>query len=188
MSSDRQSESPSETPSELSLATEARLRGAPLLDALEKHESGSRERGEAMGSYAFATGVALGLGRAGAELCRETAKLCEIGLMYESDDPYLDGASLTLGAGVPSDVCDWILQTRERYDGSGPQELEGTEIAIAARIARAAASCARSLTKTAPGHADRLAAAVTALRAGAGSEFDPEVVKALAGVLESTRT
>jgi len=192
MSSDHQSESRSETPSGAvptgaSMAAEVRLRGEPLLDALEQHQPGSRQRAEATGSYAFAVAVALGLSRDGAELCREAAKLSDIGRMYESEDPYLDGSRLALGAGVPTEVCDWIILTRERYDGEGPQRLAGAQIAIAARISRAAAACERALSQPELDQEDHRAQAVAKLRAAAGRELDPEIVAALVGVLEATR-
>ena len=41
----------------------------------------------------------------------------------------------------PSDVCGWLLQIRERYDGHGPEGLAGESIPIAARVARVACAC-----------------------------------------------
>ncbi len=187
MSLDLRNESRSDTASELALAARARMRGAPLLDALERRSPGARERADAMGSYAFAAAVALELGRPAAELCRETAKLADVGRLYDSDAPQMDGARLALGAGVPSDICDWILQLQERFDGGGPQGLKGGEIAIAARIGRAAGVCDEVLAEPGASPVDRRATAVSALRAQAGSELDPEVADALIAVLEATR-
>ena len=36
------------------------------------------------------------------------------------------GAGLARGAGIPEDVCGWILATRERWDGGGPEGLRGS--------------------------------------------------------------
>ena len=88
---------------------------------------------------------------------------------------------------MPSDVCDWMIEIPERFDGSGPQELAGAEIAIAARITRAASVCERALAQVGLDEADRRAQAVAALRADAGSELDPDVVAALTGVIVATR-
>lgn len=192
-------------PADSSVATLIRLRGAPLLDALERHLPGSREHAEATGSYAFAAAVGLGLGRGAAELCRETAKLHDIGMVYvprevafapyESLDPeqreafdghFEAGARLALGAAVPDDACGWLLQIRERFDGRGPDGLAGTAIPVASRIARAACACDLVLAPASTATADeRRREALERLRDAAGHELDPDVVEALAGVLEA---
>ena len=208
MSSDPPNASPSriaDVPSaEPGLAELVRLRGAPLLDALESHLPGSNDHAEATGAYAFSAAVALGLDRAAAELCRETARLHDVGMVYVPapitatpftdwdaeqraafDAHYEAGARLALGAGVPEDVCGWLLQLRERFDGAGPEALVGTAIPVAARIARAACACDTLLASSAAGETvvERRADAVGRLRAAAGAELDPGVVQALVSAL-----
>ena len=100
---------------------------------------------------------------------------------------YTTGARLALGAGIPGDVCIWILQVRERFDGNGPDRLAGDQIPIVSRIVRAACACHTLLGaeeragRTDP--AEVKAAVILSLRDMAGAELDPEVVEALASSL-----
>ena len=82
-----------------------------------------------MGAYALATAVGLGFGRVEAELCRQTARLANVGRIYEPAGAHQEaGARLARGAGFPEVVCEWLLRTEEHYDGSGPGGLSGAEI------------------------------------------------------------
>ncbi len=208
MSSDPQSASPSpgadEPPADPAVAELVRLRGAPLLDALEAHSPGAKDHAEATGAHAFAAAMAIGLDRAAAELCRETGKLHDVGMVYvpasviqtpfESwsaaerevfDGHYEAGARLALGAGIPDDVCGWLRQIRERFDGLGPEGLAGAAIPVPARLARAACAC-DTLLAAAQGSAtmdERRADAYARLRAAAGRELDPQIVDALASAV-----
>lgn len=192
--------------SDIELANLVRTRGEPLLEALETHLPGARDHGEASGSYAFAAAVVgMGMARGQAELCRETAKLHDVGMVYVPrnvartpfdqltpeqratfDGHYEAGALLALGAGIPDDVCGWLLQIRERYDGLGPEGLAGAAIPVASRVARAACACDLSLAAPQAGESldDRRAWALSALRSASGLELDPDVVNALALVLD----
>jgi HD-GYP domain-containing protein (c-di-GMP phosphodiesterase class II) len=210
MSSDPPNASPSPTPDEpgndRELVERVRLLGAPLLEALESHSPGSGEHAEATGSYAYAAAVGIGLDRDTADLCRESAKLHDVGMIYvpaavtgkpfdswsaeERDvfDAHYDaGAKLARGAGIPDEICDWLLRIRERYDGHGAERLAGTAIPIAARVARAACACDTLLA--AGGRAEptpeRRREAIERLRTGSGRELDPAVVDALVRVLET---
>lgn len=192
--------------SDIELANLMRTRGEPLLEALETHLPGARDHAEASGSYAFAAAVVgMGMARGQAELCRETAKLHDVGMVYVPsnvartpfdqltpeqratfDGHYEAGALLALGAGIPDDVCGWLLQIRERYDGLGPEGLANGAIPVASRIARAACACDLSLAAPQAGNTleARRAWAITALRGAAGHELDPEAARALVAVLE----
>ena len=211
MTSDLPNASPSPTPDEpvidRELVERVRLRGAPLLEALESHSPGSGEHAEATGSYAFAGAVGIGLDRGTADLCRETAKLHDIGMIYVPaavtetpyaawdaaqrrvfDAHYEAGARLALGAGIPDEVCGWLLQIRERFDGTGPDGLAGEAIPVASRLTRAACACDTLLAS--PAGEDSLDArrrdAVQRLRAAAGAELDPKVVEAVVPALTDT--
>jgi HD-GYP domain-containing protein (c-di-GMP phosphodiesterase class II) len=184
-------------------AARVRVRGFALLDALERHVAGAAEHANATGAYAFATAVALGGGREQAELVREAARLHDVGRVYvpaevltAAPDALSDeqraqlgahheaGASLARGAGIPEEVCGWILNARERFDGAGPAGLEGEAIPAEARIIRAACACDRLLSWHASGgRGDPATAAAEALRGASGRELDPRVVDALVGVL-----
>ena len=160
----------------------------------------------ATGSYALAAAAAMGMGRASAELCRETAKLHDVGKIYVErailQQPperlgstqrvalaahYPTGARLALGAGVPGDVCIWILQVRENFDGSGPDRLAGDAIPIVSRIVRGACVCHTLLgAAERAGKTDQAsvkAAVIIDLRAMSGRELDPDVVGALTSSL-----
>jgi HD-GYP domain-containing protein (c-di-GMP phosphodiesterase class II) len=174
-------------------------RGGPLLDALEAHLPGARRHADATAGYAFATAAELGFERDRVESIREAARLHDVGLVYVPAavlarpaesledhqrsmlDSHLEIASrLCRGAGIPEEICGWILRTRERYDGQGPERLRGMDVPIEARIIRTA--CAADLLL---GRAGSLQT-VSALRAAEGSELDPVVSDAVVAVVERT--
>jgi putative two-component system response regulator len=203
MSSDPPSAGPSSTPDpgagaepEPGRAAIVEALGSPLVDALETHLPGARRHAESTAGFAFAASVDLGHGRERAELIREAAKLHDVGMVYvpvailrrppEELDPaertlidsHLEAAyRLTLGAGIPEDVCGWILRTRERWSGGGPEGLAGEAIPLESRMIRVA--CAADLMLASLGSEQTIAS----LRAAAGSELDPPVVEVLSGVL-----
>jgi HD-GYP domain-containing protein (c-di-GMP phosphodiesterase class II) len=194
--------------SDLTHASLVRLRGAPLLDALERHAPGSRAHAEATATYAFATAVELGFRRGRAELVRETAKLHDIGKVYVPKDalarPTAElsaeevrllgshveaGARLAHGAGIPDPAGAWILAVGERFDGGGRRGLGGNAIPVEARIIRGACACdvALAAPPKPPLSSERRSPqrlATDALRDAAGNELDPGVVDALVAVLE----
>jgi HD-GYP domain-containing protein (c-di-GMP phosphodiesterase class II) len=190
------------------LASLLRLRGEPLVEALELHLPGARAHAEATASYAFVAAVGLGFERAQAEVAREASMLHEVGVIYvpaevaakppDDRDPdesrawaehYEAGYRLARGAGVPEHVCGWILRARERFDGTGPEQLDGERIPIESRLMRAACACQTELARaTAAARPEPLGAAIAALEGSAGSELDPRVVAALTGILERSAT
>ena len=94
-------------------------------------------------------------------------------------DSHLEAAyRLCRGSGIPERVCGWILRTRERYDGRGPERLSGMVVPIEARIIRTA--CAADLLLARVGGEGT----VDALRAAEGSELDPVVTDAVVAVVE----
>ncbi len=211
MSSDRPSDVPSPSPdprSELDLASLLRLRGEPLVEAVERHLPGARKHAEATASYAFAGAVGLGFDRAQCEVAREAAMLHEIGLIYvpaaiavkpprERDEAeaatwaehYEAGYRLARGAGIPEHACGWLLRVRERYDGGGPEEIAAERIPIESRLIRAACLCQTTLVAAAGGgEGPALRATIDVLAERAGTELDPRVVAALTTILERAAT
>lgn len=193
--------------SDFTLASLVHMRGASLIDALDRHAPGSREHAEATASYAFVASVELDHDRSHSELVREAAKLHDVGTVHvpaavlakpapertpeeraQIDGHHVAGYKLARGAGVPEQVCGWILRARERFDGQGPDGLAGEAIAIESRIIRAACACERALAD--PGLApardagERRRRAIEALRGQAGPQLDPRVVDALAAALD----
>lgn len=200
MSSERPGGDPSP---ELDLAALLRLRGAPLVEALELHMRGSREHAEATGSYTFAACVELSLGRSECEAAREAAVLHEVGQVYVPaailakapaerdeleaaavDSHFEAGYRLGRGAGIPEQACAWILRARERYDGGGPEGLAGEAIPLISRIIRAACVCQTALAQPGADGRPPSRIACAALDARAGDELDPQVVAALISVVE----
>jgi response regulator RpfG family c-di-GMP phosphodiesterase len=186
-----------------------RMRGAPLLEALEAHHPGSREQADAAASYAFAAAVELGLDRGAAELCREVAKLHDVGRVYvpaeviakpawsrtreeavQVEAHHEMGGQLARGAGLPDQVCEWIRLGAERYDGGGPNRLAGEAIPLQARLSRAAYACYAALVEGSgedPRPHARARGPADALWGSAGRELDPRIVEALTAVLARTR-
>jgi HD-GYP domain-containing protein (c-di-GMP phosphodiesterase class II) len=192
MSSDRPSGAPSPTPESIGTL------GAPLLEALESHLPGAGRHAEATAGHAMAVARALGLGADRAALVRETGRLHDVGMVYvpvatlrkphaelTDDDRRVlashieAGSQLALGAGLAAEVCKWILDTRERWNGGGPAGLAGEAIALESRIVRVA--CATDLMLATAGAEPTVAG----LRAAAGTELDPRVVEVLAARLSS---
>ena len=198
MSSDR----PSDAPSSSELAALLQERGAPLVEALERHLPGSREHAVATSSYAFTAAVGLGYDRSQSEVAREVATLHDVGLIYvpaevaakpaRERDPeeaaiwatqYEAAYQLARGAGIPEYVCSWLLRVRERYDGTGPERLPGDRIPLESRLMRAACACQTALA-TASGDQPPLRAAVKELAGRAGGDLDPKVVASLIAILD----
>jgi response regulator RpfG family c-di-GMP phosphodiesterase len=202
MSSDRPIEEPSSqtepTISDPALANLVREMGEPLLEGLEAHIPGSIKRAEAVGAYALAAAVGLGFARPEAELCRQAARLGDIGTIYVpadvlARDPstwtdeerevvagrFEAGARLAEGAGLPSAICEWLLRASEHYDGSGPAGLSGTDIPVFSRIIRTAKRCDEVIGEGSD---------PSALLSLAGTELDPAMVNALVSMLTRDET
>jgi HD-GYP domain-containing protein (c-di-GMP phosphodiesterase class II) len=200
MSSDHPSDVPS-PPADREPGAEAATaiaeRGAPLLEALEAHLPGARRHADGTAAYAFAAAVELGHQRERAAAIRETARLHDVGLVYvpvailgrppeqladaerAQLEAHLEAAyGLCRGAGIDERACGWILRTRERYDGGGPEGLRGMQIPIESGIIRTA--CAADLLLTRAG----AEATLEALRAASGVELDPAVSDAIITVVE----
>lgn len=209
MSSDRPSGGPSpeaEPDRELGLADALRIRGGPLLEALERHAPGARSHAESTATFAFAAAAHLGLGRDTCDGVREAARLHEVGTVYvprevlakpaaerEPDEReqyearFEAGYRLARGAGIPEQACEWLLRTGESFDGGGPEGLAGDAIPIESRLMRAACAFQSAVAEPSPESTlppDRRA--LERLQAQAGAELDPAVVAALAAVVERT--
>ncbi len=82
-------------------------------------------------------------------------------------------------------VAAIVRMHHEHMDGSGyPDGLRGEEIPLGARIVAVADTYDALTSRSAPGPACSPAEALSELQSGAGSRFDPRVVKALARLLE----
>jgi HD-GYP domain-containing protein (c-di-GMP phosphodiesterase class II) len=185
-------------------ASLVRVRGEALLDALEARVPGSRRHADAAAAYAFATAVELDFDRSSCELIREAARLHDIGQLYvpaellarepaglsarehaQLEEHVEAGRRLGLGAGLPEQVCDWLMCSRERFDGLGrPGGLAGARIPAPSRIIRAACAYDVALAQAPAPSGARRPAALARLREVAGVELDARVVEALATIVE----
>jgi HD-GYP domain-containing protein (c-di-GMP phosphodiesterase class II) len=162
---------------------------AALLEALQRHSQSARDHAESTATYAFAAAAEVGLGRDECELVRVAARLHEVGLLY-SDSATLGTSQeetyrLARGAGVDEEVCRWLLRTRERFDGTGPEELAGEAIPVQSRLIRAACVFHAAATEPAPGDdGPPHSRGLDRIRTQAGSELDPEVVAAVVTAVE----
>ena len=161
-----------------------------LLEALGRHSQSARSHAESTATYAFATAAQLGLSRGECELVREAARLHEVGQLYAGAAPQLGAHQeatyrLVRGAGIDEQLCRWLLRTRERFDGAGPEGLVGAEVPIQSRLIRAACTFHATVVEPAPSSdAAPHVRGVESLRSQAGAELDPDVVGALIAVVE----
>lgn len=132
-------------------ASLARVRGAPLLEALAVRLPDAISRSDV--AFAVATALAESAPAQDRALIGEAARLQEVGKLFVaapvlrragadlSDaerellaEHFEHGHRITLGAGIPVRACGWILHARERWDCDGPGSLGGEEIPLASRI------------------------------------------------------
>ncbi len=86
--------------------------------------------------------------------------------------------------GILGEVGSIVRSCHERFDGLGyPDGLRGDEIPLVARIVLACDAYSAITTDRAYRAGRPSAAAIAELRAGSGSQFDPEVVEVLAEVV-----
>ncbi len=163
--------------------------------ALEYKEDPSGTHVLRVSHYARLLAQAIGLSEDDVQRVYEAAPLHDLGKAGLPDALLADGAQLTpeqeqqlqqhplIGAelvGEPaSDLVESarriVLTHHEHFDGSGyPQGLAGEDIPLEGRIVAIADSFDRIAT------ASSLDQAMAALQAGAGSQFDPELVAAFA--------
>jgi putative nucleotidyltransferase with HDIG domain len=172
-----------------------------LAETLDMRDVGTARHSQTVGRYAEAIASALGLPDARVERIRAAGVLHDIGKLGVADAVLKKPGALTdeewaemrrhpeLGARILDhanlrDISAWVLAHHERIDGRGyPHGLAGAEIPLEARILAVAdayeAMTADRAYRAALGHD----AAQEELRAGAGTQFDPEIVEAFLAVL-----
>lgn len=168
-----------------------------LVGALEAKDPYTRGHSERVSDYAASLGSSLGLDTRGVERLEYAALLHDIGKLAIPGailvkPGKLDASEMSLieehpGRGasmikrIPPlrDLADTILQHHEWFDGSGyPLGLAGEELSLAARVL-AVADCYDAMTTTRSYRpALTRQEAVAELIRGAGTQFDPEVVRA----------
>ncbi len=94
------------------------------------------------------------------------------------------GARIVAAAAELTSVAEMISAVSERFDGSGyPDGLMGDQIPIGARVLRVCVAFAALTAERPYREAKSLEQALAELRAGAGTDYDPLVVEALAADL-----
>jgi diguanylate cyclase (GGDEF)-like protein len=181
------------------------LQLAPLMslaEALDVRDTGNAVHSRTVGRYARLMAVELGLSPERVERVRVAGVLHDVGKIGVSDPLLVKMGPLgdedwrelkthpEIGAQLLSrpelaDLRSWVLAHHERPDGGGyPFGLSGEEIPVEGRIL-AVADAYEAMTR---GRVYREAlgreAAREELRAGAGSQFDREVVEAFLAALD----
>jgi diguanylate cyclase (GGDEF)-like protein len=189
------------SPDELERETErnARLRAAKnLVRFVDARDPSTANHSEVVSALAEAIGVELGVevemvdhlrlagllhdvGKIGLPdaILKAPRKLTEAEFAIVKRHPEF-GHSLLDGLGIEP-VDDWVLHHHEHWDGSGyPSGLSGNEIPLGARIILVA-DAFEAITADRPYRpAQSEEAALEELQYHAGSQFDPDVVEALA--------
>ena len=179
---------------------QARLEGlARLARSGEYRDDNTWEHTQRVAQLAARMGGRLGLERRAVELVRRTAPLHDIGKIAIPDAILLKPGKLTgeefevvkthtvLGARVLSDGGSDLIRTaeqiirshHERWDGTGyPDSLRGDEIPVVARLVQVADVFDILVHERPHKEAWSLEQAAGEIRKGAGTQFDPSVVRA----------
>jgi diguanylate cyclase (GGDEF)-like protein/putative nucleotidyltransferase with HDIG domain len=174
-----------------------------LAEALDIRDRHTALHSKTVGHYAESMALELGLASERVERIRLAGVLHDIGKIGVADSilfkpgPLDDeeweelrshpeiGARLLSGPGL-ADLRAWVLAHHERLDGTGyPMGLSDGEIPLEARII-AVADAFEAITSDRPYRAGRSGEeALAELRNCAGTQFDPQVVDALAARLDA---
>ncbi len=169
-----------------------------LVATIDDSHLHTRHHSENVAAYAVALGQALGLDRDRCVNLRRAALLHDIGKVAvgegiltkpaalseaEYDEIKLHpvvGATMLLHAGLIEEA-GWVRHHHERVDGAGyPDRLVGDEVPLEARIIFVADSF-EAMTSDRPYRAGmEVEEAVAELRRCSGTQFEPEIVEALA--------
>jgi putative nucleotidyltransferase with HDIG domain len=173
-----------------------------MIETLALRDRMTARHSAAVARYARAMAIAMSLPLQQQELVHTAGLLHDIGKFAFPDDILLadhrltdaqweivrrhpvDGARVVRRVEGYGPVADIVLSHHERWDGAGyPRGLAGEEIPLTARLIAAADAYDVLTARDSYRHPVRAEEAVSELRRGAGSQFDPEVVEALATVL-----
>jgi diguanylate cyclase (GGDEF)-like protein len=175
-----------------------RRAAASLAAAVDEREAASPGRSLRVGELAARLAARLGLGPEEVELVRLAGSLHDLGKLAVPEsilrkrDPLTPaeratveghaelGSSMLAEAGAEP-IARWVRHHHERWDGRGyPDGILGLEIPLVARILFAT-DAYEAMTSSRP-YCEALSPrdALAELRRGAGTQFDPEIVAALA--------
>jgi HD-GYP domain-containing protein (c-di-GMP phosphodiesterase class II) len=187
---------PAETP------TDAALQLIGMSNALTNHDRSTRGHTERVRAYSLTIGEELGLTATDLEKLRWAAMIHDVGKLRvppailtkpgrPTDDEWAELAKHPgHGAEYAEPLRGWLGdwtdvagQHHEHWDGSGyPVGLSGTDISLGARIVAVADAFDVMTSVRSYKHGSPAAQAKAELTRCAGSQFDPDVVKAMLGV------
>ncbi len=175
-----------------------------MIETLALRDRMTARHSAAVARYARETGTAMGRSQDELDLVHTAGLLHDIGKFAFPDSILLakdrltaeqrelvqrhpvDGARIVRGIDGYGPVADVILSHHERWDGAGyPRNLAGEEIPLAARIIAVADTYDVLTARDSYRKPISSEAAVAELQRAAGSQFDPEIVEAFAGLLAS---
>ena len=174
--------------------------------AIDEKDSYTRGHSQRVSAYATAVAREMGLSEARVNLLEEGGLEHDIGKIAWENGMLMrpdsltaeeqalmrkhpgDGAEIAAKMGAPLPVIDMIYHHHEKQDGSGfPDRLAGRRIPLGARILHVV-DAFDAMTSGRPYQTNRsIADAVEELRACAGTDFDPDVVRAFERALRRGR-
>jgi len=189
---------------------EARLRIAyeasvqSLVQAIESKDPFTRGRYELVSRYAVVVGRRLGLDEEALDCLRTGGLLMDIGKVgidnslltkaepITREEEKIIMSHVAVGAQIldpivyPWDISTLIYQHHERFDGSGyPEGLKGDEISMEAGILGICDSFIAMMADRAYRGAYGREFTIKELKQESGKKYDPRIVEAFIGVLES---
>ena len=181
------------------------LRGAHLyglVASIDGQTRYTRDHSENVAAYATALGGALGLSRERMAVLRRAALLHDIGKvavpvgilskpgqLTDSERAEIErhssvGATMILRSGLTTEAR-FVRHHHERFDGAGyPDRIGGEEIPFESRILFVADSFEAMTSDRAYRKGMAPGEALDELRRCSGTQFDPQVVEAMAGLIE----
>ena len=172
-----------------------------LVSTIDSEPLHTRDHSENVAAYAVAIGQRLGLDGERIVKLRRAALFHDIGKIAVvrsilakpgslTEDEWLEikrhpevGASMLQHAGL-HDEARWVRQHHEQMDGTGyPEGLRGEEIALEARILLVADGFEAMTSNRPYRQGMEIEAALAELERCAGTQFDPDVVDTLCGLI-----
>ena len=174
-----------------------------LARAVDAKDGYTHSHSQRVARYAGELAVELGIDGEQLEMIRTAGVLHDVGKIGISDAVLLKpgpldagefddmkrhselGRDIIAGAGM-EEIATWVLHLHERFDGGGyPGGLRGEEIPFESRVLHAADALEAMTSSRVYRSALPLEVALSELKSGAGTQFDPDVVRALIGMVRS---